>query len=938
MKKFLCLLLALVLLLSSTAVLAHNDRSGGSNGKGSENKYVSKSEEYKKSIDALKELLKKYNNQNNKYEYTGDIINQILTLKEKNKDVSTSIFINGKEYLINDGYVIKYKNFQIPAKPITEGLGASVDWNEKTHTVTVKKENITLVLNLDTKKVKVNGFEIKNTVLTTNKQNKIIVLIKFIAEVLGKNVEINEGAGSVVIGDDGSTNLNDNITGKGLNQFEYSGKWNYGTQSNAFLEDNHWSADSNSYYKLKFNGTQLKLYAATANTHGIAAVSIDNGAEIYVDLYSVQRADNVLVYTSPVLSRGQHTLKVRVTGMKNRSSKGLNITADRVNIASNTPQTGTNIALNKYSFSDSQQSENPSSKGNDGNTSTRWCAADDALNHWWTVDLGALYKISGSQVTWEKAGKLYKYKIEVSADNRNWTLKANRTNNTAAQQVQTDSYSANAARYVRITVTGLASDSWASFSEFKVFGTNTNINIDNKAPDAPKGLVATAPTSNEAALNWNASSDNIGTTGYQIFRNGVQVGDVSSGTSYRDRGLTAGTVYVYSVIAYDAAGNYSKHSSFAYVKTPGSNNSGNGSGLKGEYYNNKDLTGLKFSRIDDTINANWNNSSPDQRIDRETFSIRWTGKIQPLYSETYTFHTTSDDGVRLWVNGKKLIDNWNDHSETEDSGTITLTAGQKYDIRLEYYNNYDKGKIQLSWSSYSQSKQIVPKSQLYNEASDTQAPSTPTGLAASAISANQISLSWRASTDNIGVAGYRVIRNGILIGSASGTAYSDTGLAANTTYSYQVLAYDTAGNTSDQSSFAYATTGQKNSNLASGKPAVSDSEENGNPAGNGNDGSSNTRWCAADGGFDHWWQVDLEDYYNLTATEIIWEKNKIYKYKIEVSADGTNWTLAVDNTGNSTAAQTQTDSFTANGIRYVKITVTGTEPGDWASFYEFKVL
>ncbi|MDF2985960.1 MAG: hypothetical protein K0R50_1470 [Eubacterium sp.] len=1190
MKKFISIFLAIMLVMSSSMVFAKNGNGNGSNGNGDfgtgkDKKYYDKTEDYQKSLEVLKELLRNYNEEiyaDEDYyeydeEYVEDLINQILTLKNKNKDESTSIFINGKEYLINDGNVIKYKNFQLPTKPITEGLGAAVNWNGKTHIITITKDNIKLVMNLDSRKVTVNGFEIKNSVLTTSKKNKTIVLIKFIAEVLGKKAEINEGAGAVIIEDDGSTSINDNITGKGLNQFQYSSKWNYGSRSGAYLEDNHWSSSRNAYYKVKFNGNQIKLFGATSYNHGIAAVSIDNGPEIYVDFYSAARTDNVQVYTSPVLSQGQHTLKVRVTGTKNRYSKGYNIPADRVNVLSNSiPQTGSNLALNKNSFSDSQQAQNTASRGNDGNLSTRWCAADGSTNHWWTVDLGALYNIRGTEVTWEKSGKVYKYKIEVSADNYNWSLKINKSNNTINQQVQADGFYADAGRYVRISVTGLDADCWASFSEFKVFGAGTN--TDTQAPTAPTGLVISAPTSNEVALNWNASGDNIGTVGYKVFRNGTQINTVTSGTSYRDKGLTAGTAYVYSVVAYDAAGNSSDHSSFVYVTTPTSN--GRGNGLKGEYYNNRDLTDIKFTRIDNAINASWYNSSPDSRIDNETFSIRWTGQIQPLYSESYTFYTTSDDGVRLWINGTKLIDNWNDHSAAVNSGTISLTSGQKYDIVLEYYNNQGEGKIKLEWSSNSQSKQIVQKSQLYYTNSDgyndTQAPTTPVGLTAKAVSANQIKLSWSAASDNTGVAGYRVIRDGRLIGTVYGTAYTDTGLAANTTYSYQVLAYDAAGNSSNHSSYAYGTTpsaaygngnglkgeyfdnmnftnlikeraddninfnwgpnaplssmgadefsirwtgqiqplysetytfhtvsddglrlwvngnkiidnwadhsltensgtialnaGQKYDikyeyyeknadavaklfwsspsqskqiipksqlysaeldsqapaiptwltgtaitvnqinlnwtpsvdntgvagykiyrngnlvgtvtstnysdkglaanttysysvsafdaagntsaqcqpvtvstklaadNLAMGKAVSADSEENGNPARNGNDGKLSTRWCAADGEQNHWWKVDLGNAYNLTGTEVIWEKNKAYKYKIEVSQDDTNWTVAVDKTGNTTAAQTQADSFSANSVRYVKITLTGLDTGCWASFSEFKVF
>ena len=82
---------------------------------------------------------------------------------------------------------------------------------------------------------------------------------------------------------------------------------------------------------------------------------------------------------------------------------------------------------------------------------------------------------------------------------------------------------------------------------------------------------------------------------------------------------------------------------------------------------------------------------------------------------------------------------------------------------------------------------------------DTTAPSTPTGLTASGITASQVTLSWQASTDNVGVSGYRVYRDGALVGSPSSTTFTSTGLAANTSYAFTVAAFDAAGNTSPQS-------------------------------------------------------------------------------------------------------------------------------------------
>src|SRR5688572_11078881 len=80
-----------------------------------------------------------------------------------------------------------------------------------------------------------------------------------------------------------------------------------------------------------------------------------------------------------------------------------------------------------------------------------------------------------------------------------------------------------------------------------------------------------------------------------------------------------------------------------------------GIGLRGEYFDNRDFSAPKLTRVDPTVNFNWGTGSPDPAIGSDTFSVRWTGRVSPRYSETYRFYTTSDDGVRLWVNGQLLI-------------------------------------------------------------------------------------------------------------------------------------------------------------------------------------------------------------------------------------------------------------------------------------------
>src|SRR5262249_5946275 len=143
---------------------------------------------------------------------------------------------------------------------------------------------------------------------------------------------------------------------------------------------------------------------------------------------------------------------------------------------------------------------------------------------------------------------------------------------------------------------------------------------------------------------------------------------------------------------------------------------GTGAGLMGQYFADQTLSKLVLSRTDATVNFNWGSGSPAASVPVDHFSARWTGQVQAQYSQTYTFYTDSDDGVRLWVNGQQLINNWTDHSPTENSGTIALVAGQKYSIIMEYYEDAGGAVAKLLWSSPSTAKQVVPTSQLYNAA------------------------------------------------------------------------------------------------------------------------------------------------------------------------------------------------------------------------------
>ena len=95
------------------------------------------------------------------------------------------------------------------------------------------------------------------------------------------------------------------------------------------------------------------------------------------------------------------------------------------------------------------------------------------------------------------------------------------------------------------------------------------------------------------------------------------------------------------------------------------------------------------------------------------YSVRWTGQVEPRYSETYMLYTRADDGIRLWVNGKLLINHWDSHPIAEDSVRISLKKGHKYALKIEYFQGMAGAAAELLWSSPSQPKQIIPPSQLF---------------------------------------------------------------------------------------------------------------------------------------------------------------------------------------------------------------------------------
>ena len=143
-----------------------------------------------------------------------------------------------------------------------------------------------------------------------------------------------------------------------------------------------------------------------------------------------------------------------------------------------------------------------------------------------------------------------------------------------------------------------------------------------------------------------------------------------------------------------------------------------GTGLVGSYYNktsstyNNAISGTpNLTRTDSTISFEWGDS-PASGINANYFQVRWTGYVYIPTTGTWTFYTQSDDGVRLSVNGTSLVDNWTNHSSTENSGTRTLNVGY-YPVVMDLFENTGGAVAKLSWSGPGVTKQIIPTANLF---------------------------------------------------------------------------------------------------------------------------------------------------------------------------------------------------------------------------------
>jgi chitinase len=373
----------------------------------------------------------------------------------------------------------------------------------------------------------------------------------------------------------------------------------------------------------------------------------------------------------------------------------------------------------------------------------------------------------GNNVGWTAAGEWLNYTVSVqTAANYNFDVRyANQSG--AAQTIKV---------YMDGTVIGTVSapdtagwQNWSTVSftnvalsagshimkvEFTTGGVNLNwvkvtqvAAADTTAPSTPGTPSASGASSSQVTMSWTASTDNVGVTGYRVFRNDTQIATVA-GTSYTLTGLQPGSTYAVKVSAYDAAGNTSATSAVAYGSTTGT------------------CAGTTL----------WQNTN-------------YGGYGVCVTPGSYALSALTNMGIK-----------------NDDVSSLRVPSG--YSVTMYWDDNFggatlvktadDSTLVDDNWNDAMTSVVVA-------STADTSAPSTPGSLATSGTTSSAITLSWAASTDNVGVTGYDVSRDGTVLATVTGTSYTFSGLTASHTYTLGVKAKDAAGNSSALASVSATT-------------------------------------------------------------------------------------------------------------------------------------
>ncbi len=639
--------------------------------------------------------------------------------------------------------------------------------------------------------------------------------------------------------------------------------------------------------------TEIDLvWSAAADTSGIA------GYEIYVDGTKVNPVEVTgTAYTVTGLNPGvSYVFTVRAkdtAGSLSAASSGLT--------ASTLPGA---LAREGWTATASHNSAG-AVRGIDASASTRWdTGANQAAGQYYQVDLGRtasfnklVLDASGSSGDYPR-----NYAVAVSADGATWSAPVASGNGSA---VTTITFAEQKARYVRITLTGGISRYW-SIHDLTLF------NQDTEAPAAPGQVEIVKITSNGAELVWQPSQDNLAVSGYDVYANGSKLNPVSiAGTSYTATGLSPATVYTFTVRAMDHAGNVSPDSPAASAKT----------------------MDAPLNRTGWTAAASPNSSQAAMALDGNSSTL-WSTVTGQTYGNYFELHLGAeqsfnqvvlDSGTRsgeypvsyqLYVSDDGI--NWG-NSIAGGAGAPVTVISFPY-LTAAYVKIVQTGASPAPWT--------MDEIHLYR--TDNEAPSIPTGLAASAITETTASLVWQPSVDNEQVVGYRIFNGTEPYGAAlvTGTTHTVEGLVPATEYTFHVAAVDTAGNVSPLSGPVSFTTKEPYLDRTGWTATAS---HNSWSAGRALDGNASTRWdTVTNQVYGQYFQMDMQT--PLTFNKLVLDASGSSGdfprgYSVYVSVDGVEWGQPVaSGTGNAVT----TITFPDQTARFIRIVQTGAVARYWS--------
>ncbi|UCD50847.1 MAG: hypothetical protein JSW27_25395 [Phycisphaerales bacterium] len=189
------------------------------------------------------------------------------------------------------------------------------------------------------------------------------------------------------------------------------------------------------------------------------------------------------------------------------------------------------------------------------------------------------------------------------------------------------------------------------------------------------------------------------------------------GTSFDPGTLEENATYYWRIDEMEADGITPHHGDVWRFTTAGP-----GGGIKGRYYHysggappnppEEAFEELVMTRVDAQIDFEWS-EAPGAGMNADRFAVKWTGELEVAFSEPYRFITTTDDGLKLWIDGRLAIDNWTLHGTTVDtSDAIVLKAGPGHTLEMWWFENNGGAVAQLSWESPSTPQQPIPQGAL----------------------------------------------------------------------------------------------------------------------------------------------------------------------------------------------------------------------------------